>query len=110
MTVIECPHGCGGALDTFKDDFCPSCRRSPSEIEIPDPTFCWKWHGPPFHRMRCRRWDGHDGECHDHPDDDYTLSVDVLADRKFEYRREGARLFAVSRRARAAELKTEGKV
>lgn len=90
MTIIACPHGCGGTCDTAKDDYCPSCRRGLNETEVvipegmdtapkydaqgeevPGPhigpthrkaSWCWQWHGAPDHRMRCRLPLGHAGE------------------------------------------------
>jgi hypothetical protein len=86
MTVVVCPHGCGGMINTATDNFCPSCRRNMSETEIilsedvvkvegvwgwnyPDASpvqrklsWCWKWWGPADHRMRCRLLKGHEGD------------------------------------------------
>lgn len=92
MTVMACPHGCGGFVDTGKDDWCPSCRRGLNETEvvIPDDeqkserdafgnpeypgaspaqrkaAWCWQWFGSARHRMRCRLPTGHTGEHFDH--------------------------------------------
>lgn len=84
MTVIACPWGCGGSVDTGKYAYCPACRRplNASAIVIPEEwpedrlsdlgpndcmvsyklSWCWEWWGPPDHRMRCRLPKGHDGE------------------------------------------------
>jgi hypothetical protein len=69
MTVISCPQGCGGVVDTAYEDWsnpaflgvgvCLSCRRHVSEVQVPRPGMCWAWFGPPDHRMRCRRPVGH---------------------------------------------------
>ena len=78
MTVMQCPQGCGGIVNTATDDVCPSCRRGLNEVEVilepdavtegrPDapvcrrPEWCWEWHGPSHHRMRCRLPIGHSG-------------------------------------------------
>lgn len=78
MTIIACPHGCGGVCDTARDSWCPSCRRGLNETEvvvsaaqtIQGPTerkesWCWSWFGPADHRMRCRLPQGHasDHDC-----------------------------------------------
>lgn len=73
MTVGTCPHGCGGfvtygpeSAESFVAgegvNVCPSCRRHVNRVEIPHPLACWAWHGPTWHRMRCRLPRGHEGE------------------------------------------------
>lgn len=86
MTVVKCPHNCGGFVNTATDDCCTSCRRAMSETEFiwgedvvkietaqgmqyPNASpvgrklsWCWQWWGPANHRMRCRLPTGHDGE------------------------------------------------
>ena len=75
MTIVVCPHGCGGTINTATDNFCRSCRRGLNETEIiwkgdtvvESPvvrklSWCWEWWGPAHHRMRCRLPLGHDGE------------------------------------------------
>ena len=34
MTVMQCPHGCGGFVDTAKDSWCPSCRQYLNKVEV----------------------------------------------------------------------------
>ena len=90
MTIVECPHGCGGTVDTDVGNDCLSCRRGIDEIEVmiaPDekaespvrrrPTWCWEWWGPANHRMRCRLPSGHDGEHWDHESRDGSMIVAV---------------------------------
>ncbi|KKK99419.1 hypothetical protein LCGC14_2632940 [marine sediment metagenome] len=67
MTITNCPHGCGGTVDTAIDDWCPSCRRDLNQtgaliqMEHSELGWCWEWWGPPNHRMRCRLPKDHDG-------------------------------------------------
>jgi hypothetical protein len=76
VTIVKCPHGCGGTVNTAIDNYCNSCRRDLAAIEViipedadshdaDDPTvarkasWCWAWWGPKNHRMRCRLPRGH---------------------------------------------------
>src|SRR6266853_787661 len=95
MTIIACPHGCGGFVDTAKDDGCPSCRRGLNETEVliderasrddaqptdRKPSWCWQWFGPSHHRMRCRLRAGHEGEHFDHEEWPTMRTVSVATD------------------------------
>jgi hypothetical protein len=91
MTIVPCPQGCGGYVNTAEDGYCKSCRRDlaatdviiPESVEVEgregwhrplnvDPmtahkeSWCWEWFGPEDHRMRCRLPKGHDGEHYTH--------------------------------------------
>ena len=96
MTVVTCPGGCGGTINTSVSSFCGGCRFSLAEQRFKsDPDWCWEWFGPPSHRMKCRRKLGHSNNHHDHEDEDsqhLTVSVDGdLVGRKFmvsEFERE----------------------
>jgi hypothetical protein len=109
MTVVECPHGCGGTVDTAKSGWCSSCRMHINTqvitidedlpLVIEDNTikykgakywerhrkasWCWEWHGPPVHRMRCRLPKGHAGE-HDCDDAEH---VELIRSNAKEVRR-----------------------
>jgi len=63
MTIINCPQGCGGTVDTAMHTRCPSCRRDLNSQQIQPEGSCWLWWGPPDHRMRCRKPANHKG-CH----------------------------------------------
>src|SRR5712675_2356179 len=100
MTVIACPHGCGGIVNTAKSPWCESCRRGIHETDVILPEYvhfdpydpageippahhklswCWQWWGPAHHRMRCRLPKGHDGphDCHEERDEDcISVSTD----------------------------------
>lgn len=104
MTVIQCPHGCGGTVDTTKEMDCPSCRRGLNETEVvlaedcpteetywgpryvgSSPTsrklsWCWEWWGPADHRMRCRLPKGHSGEHHDHEQRSNSMIISTDGD------------------------------
>jgi hypothetical protein len=86
MTIVTCPHGCGGTINTATQLGCPNCRRGLNETEVvlseyaikiegvwgweyPDASpvqrklsWCWEWWGPSHHRMRCRLPKNHDGK------------------------------------------------
>ena len=62
VQLTACPQGCGGVVDILKDKQCPSCRRPLNEPEFPNLEWCFAWHGPSDHRMRCRLLKGHEGE------------------------------------------------
>ena len=75
MTIMECPHGCGGVVDTGAKSNCacmagrcPSCRRELNTVEIQLPGTCWQWWGDSWHRMRCRKMAGHSGAHSTHND------------------------------------------
>lgn len=102
MTVIVCPHGCGGTVDTAIQLSCPSCRRGLNESETilaedavkidtfwgkeyPDVSpvqrklsWCWEWFGPSNHRMRCRLPKGHSKDHFDHEEQENheTVAID----------------------------------
>lgn len=85
MTVIVCPAGCGGIINTEVSQECSSCRLPTNEQRVKvDPDWCWEWFGPYHHRMKCRRRKGHGGEHHDHSDDD-DFDVSTYAHRHFDY-------------------------
>ena len=77
MTIAACPQGCGGVVDTGKDEWCSSCRRYLNETRIPNPDWCWVWWGPPHHRMRCRLPKGHEGAHDTHEVRENIISVSV---------------------------------
>lgn len=84
MTIVACPFGCGGFVNTASHNYCESCRRDLSCTEIvvaehvPEDdlrgmltrkaSYCWEWFGPDWHRMKCRRSKGHDGNHATHED------------------------------------------
>lgn len=85
MTVAPCPRGCGGFVDTAKDESCPSCRRPLNGVTVMESKpegACWQWWGPVTHRMRCRRSAGHQPpDAHfDHSDEETGNSVVVDVD------------------------------
>jgi hypothetical protein len=77
MTIVKCPHGCGGTINTGTDNYCSFCRRDLASVEVVIPedgdthafgidpmtarksSWCWEWFGPAYHRMRCRLPKGH---------------------------------------------------
>lgn len=78
-TIIMCPSGCGGSLDS-SDQYCPACRYAVNEQRIQsNPDWCWEWFGAMTHRMKCRRNVGHAGDHHDHEDSDSLFSLDKLS-------------------------------
>jgi hypothetical protein len=98
VTVVPCPEGCGGFVNTAIDGYCNSCRRSLSTTgymlpeDVPedadflssyDPmkarklSWCWEWFGQPTHRMKCRLPRGHEGEHDTHQRATSSISVDI---------------------------------
>lgn len=98
MTVVKCPFGCGGTIDTATSSTCRYCRRPLSETALVIPeevrnhsqfadrwrgcnypplfrgmetrklSWCWEWFGSVDHRCRCRLPKGHLGDHNDHPE------------------------------------------
>lgn len=85
MTVVNCD--CGGTVNTEVSPYCTGCRCALNEQRVKvDPFWCWEWFGPSFHRMKCRRRIGHEGEHHDHSDDD-VFCIANFKGKKFDYER-----------------------
>lgn len=108
MTIVNCPHGCGGTVNTSKDNYCSSCRRDLCAVEIVigesvesininpnewpkgvDPmtarkaSWCWAWFGPKGHRMRCRLPKNHKPE-DEHDTHEEPLENSIIVSTKGE--------------------------
>lgn len=97
MTIAACPQGCGGYVNTAKENYCSWYRRDLSAVDLVIPedantenygdsncmtvhkaNWCWAWWGPSEHRMRCRLPKGHEGghDTHEEPSDTISVSID----------------------------------